>query len=541
MVAAVILIQRFRPARLLPPRHEQLTFTGEAFFPSISPDGKFIAYASSGPSGDVAVFVQDLAGGQPLEVFHIPALWSMRWSPDGSELLISSAACVYFVPRLGGAAREFRRRYGTTWSPDGTTVAGLQVSVKRILFTNTVTGDTSSIALSGPFTWFSHVEWSPAGDMLACLEFDGQLARILTVKPDGRRQQTVLEDSVLISSPRWSSKGDAIYYLREHRQTADLMKIEIERRTGKAKGAATAVQTGLRAGSRFDLSKDNTKMLYTRVQEYSNLWVVKGGGQVEKKQLTKGTSMINDPTISPDGKTIAFNMGRHGSMDIFLMPIDGGPMKQLTFSKSGLGDVEWSPDGKQIAFVALDGGKARVWRTNSSGGTPRILASTEPSYTLAWAPGPHILYQQLGHRNFVVLDVGTEEERFLVPEDSPGWMFSPHYSPDGRMVAVYWNRRPDRGLWVISLEDSSQTFIAPDLSPIGWSSDGAWVHASKRSKVSEVVMVPASGGDPIPFMTLPLDDISAISMTPDGEYIVCNVYEYSSDIWLVENFDPEVD
>ena len=32
-----------------------------------------------------------------------------------------------------------------------------------------------------------------------------------------------------------------------------------------------------------------------------------------------------------------------------------------------------------------------------------------------------------------------------------------------------------------------------------------------------------------------------ISMTPDGKRIVCNVVELQSDVWLMENFDPEVE
>ena len=184
-----------------------------------------------------------------------------------------------------------------------------------------------------------------------------------------------------------------------------------------------------------------------------------------------------------------------------------------------------------------------VWKVSSSGGTPRVFPDTELSHYLAWAPGPDILYQQPGNRNLGVLDSETGEKRLLVPEGSPGWMFSAHYSPDGKRVAMACNRPAGQGLWVTSLEDSSETFLAPTLYPVGWSPDGAWIYAkewNKKGGISDLVMVPARGGDPELFMNLPLDGVSEISIAPDGKYVVCNVSEYRSDVWLMENFDPEV-
>ena len=69
------------------PVHRQVTFTGKEGAPTLAPDGRRVAYVSAGKP-DKLLMVQELAGGQPLEVFRAPEIGHVRWSPDGSELLI---------------------------------------------------------------------------------------------------------------------------------------------------------------------------------------------------------------------------------------------------------------------------------------------------------------------------------------------------------------------------------------------------------------------------------------------------------------------
>jgi hypothetical protein len=53
-------------------------------------------------------------------------------------------------------------------------------------------------------------------------------------------------------------------------------------------------------------------------------------------------------------------------------------------------------------------------------------------------------------------------------------------------------------------------------------------------------MIPVTGGEAKTFVTLPFENISYISMHPNGKRVVCSVSETQSDVWLMENFDPEV-
>jgi Tol biopolymer transport system component len=391
---------------------------------------------------------------------------------------------------------------------------------------------------------------------------DQERYAIWTIRVDGSQEQKVVEDSVMLFSPRWSPQGEAIYYLRDKGQTKDLIKLSIATPTGKAKGPPAILLSGLQTGQYFTLSKDGKRLLYTRELSYSNLWLatLEGSGKnqtIATKQLTTGTSMIHGGSISPDGKRIAFSIGEPSTANIFTMPIEGGAMQQITYFNSfNVGPV-WSPDGKQIAFGSTQSGSSKVWRVNAEGGTPRPFLRSELSnpFKITWYPGANLLYQRPEYRNFHMLNPETEEERPLVRNDSVGWMYWPHYSPDGKKVAVAWNRLPspatelaEPALWMISLEDASQFFLYKgNYWPIGWSSDGKWIHAIELGK-SEIIKIPMEGGEAKTVITLPfagelfsLSFAPYISMTVDGKRFVCTVYETQSDVWVVENFDPEVE
>jgi Tol biopolymer transport system component len=274
--------------------------------------------------------------------------------------------------------------------------------------------------------------------------------------------------------------------------------------------------------------------------------------------LTDGTSLIERPRVSPDGTAIVFNVGHEPVTNLYTMPITGGAPKQLTFRDSlNVGGV-WSADGTRIAFASTEGGKPGVWSVDAGGGVPRALSSGDlsDSLDLAWSSGAHILYQQAGNRNYYVLDPETRQERLLANNGSPGWMFSPVYSPDGWKVAVQWNRPPNRGLWVIDTRNNQETLLsrtsARSVLPVAWSANGRslYVLEGKPSTYrgptlplgetvtdAKILMVSVNGGRVKTLASLPFEEIGGVSMTPDGRRFVFTVYTSRSDVWVVDNFD----
>ena len=543
------------------PTHRQVTFVGDAWAAAVSPDGRSIAYlAGSGDSQ--AVHLQDVTGGRALEVFRGDVRMQPRWSPDGSQLLVTGSSDIgdgtFLVPRLGGSPRRIGRFADAAWSPEGSQLAGILTARKSIFVTETSTGEVTEVPLSEEFTFIRDVDWSPTGDFFAVVVLDGmQRSTLRTVSVDGARQSTVLEDDAGIQSPRWSAAGDAIYYWRDEQQAGGLWKIRVSG-DGTALGAPTPLLAGVPVAPPLSITADGAGLLYARGQSWSNLWIATAAGQgpdvsVSTRQLTTGTLMDQAARVSPDGGRVAFSRSNGRTSNIFVAPIDGGPVQQLTFLISENSAPVWSPDGSEIAFGSTEGHVARVWKVAARGGSPQLFDGSElsASFGLEWAPGRDILYQLPGNRNFSVLDPTTGDERPLIDDDSVGWAFNPRYSPDGSQVVAYWNRRlepggetPDgRGLWMLSLEETVETRVLPSESPTyvnGWSADGAWIYVQNDASESlQIERIPVDGGAPETVATLPWTEVSDCDIVGDRQF-VCGVFAGQSDVWLAENFDPDV-
>jgi len=211
---------------------------------------------------------------------------------------------------------------------------------------------TLSLQTASSAIW--DVDWSEPARLLTFTSSDLQGRFTLwTVRPDGSQLAQVVTEPTPIYSARWAPAGDVIYYLRHVNQTDTLYKISLA--SGhSAEVKAAGLLSGLETDQSFALSKDGNRLVYARSSYYSNLWKLDLGadGHIATTELTHGTSIVERPRISPDGPSIAFNMGHEPTANIYKMPITGGPVKQLTFFDSFALAGGWSNDGKTIAFAS---------------------------------------------------------------------------------------------------------------------------------------------------------------------------------------------
>jgi Tol biopolymer transport system component/DNA-binding winged helix-turn-helix (wHTH) protein len=553
------------------PAHRQVTFTGEERAPAISPDGKRIAYVSFKGASKKLV-VQELAGGPPLTIFTAPEIRYVRWSPDGTELLVwirgAGKSGVYVLPQMGGTPRTIADgQFIACWSPDGSTIAVASYLNGQISFYDKAGRLQRTTSLRDVKWSIWDIDWS-ANDMLTFVSSDYQGRYTLwTVKPDGSEQRRLVESDSEIPAARWAPGGNAIYYVRRINQTFSLFKISAAANAG-GDHAPTVLIAGIEIDRLFALSGDGKRLIYARAPYHSNLWLVETNPGDEQKpktrELTSGTSLIERPSVSPDGSSIVFNIGHEPVTNLYTMPMTGGAPKQLTFRESLNLEGVWSADGTRIAFASTEGNQLRVWEVSAGGGEPLALSSKAMSDTfdLTWSPGPRILYQQTGNRNYYELEPETRSEWFLVNDSSVGWIFSPVYSPGGKKIAVSWNRpRESRGIYVIDVKERRERLVfdtspagatGDSVRPIGWSADSGWVYVlegkvlnlrgptapvGETTTEARIRRVPVAGGNAETVAVLPFEEIGGVSVTPDGRGFVCAVYSSRSDVWIVDNFD----
>jgi Tol biopolymer transport system component/predicted Ser/Thr protein kinase len=103
--------------------------SGLATDPAISPDGKLVAYASDrAGEGSTDIWVQQIAGGQPIRITRHPANeLAPAFSPDSSRIAFRSdrdGGGIYVVSALGGEERLVARHgHAPQFSPDGQWIA----------------------------------------------------------------------------------------------------------------------------------------------------------------------------------------------------------------------------------------------------------------------------------------------------------------------------------------------------------------------------------------------------------------------------------
>jgi Tol biopolymer transport system component/DNA-binding winged helix-turn-helix (wHTH) protein len=542
------------------PVHRQVTFSGREGAPTVSPDGRRIAYVSNGKS-EKTLAVEELAGGGRTEIFSAPEINYLRWSPDGAELLAWARGAgrngIYVVPQLGGTSRQIATgmTFVACWSPDGLTIATAGALDNKIRFFDSYGHELRSVTLLGDHWSIWDLDWSADSDRLLFASSDREgRYQIGTIRPDGTDQQKVLSSPTEIPSTRWAPHGNAIYYFQRINQTVSLFRIPA---SGTDTTTGTAVLTGLETDRFFALSGDARRLVYARAPYYSNLRMhdVMTGHTTE---LTQGTSLIERPRVSPDGAHVVFNVGHDPRTNLYTLPITGGTPKQITFLDALCVGGAWSGNGERIAFASLQGDHPSVGIIPAAGGSVLSLPSDELSDNLdvVWGPGARILYQRAGNQNYYEVDLASGSKRLLVRDGAPGWLFAPVYSPDGKKIAVMWNRPPARGIWIIDAGDSSERLLygskAASIRPIGWSKDGGSIYVVEgkngpfrgaTSFVGETTTdaairrIALTDGTIQTVLSLPGDEIGSVTMTPDSQRFIYPVFASRSDVWVVDDFD----
>ena len=78
-----------------------------------------------------------------------------------------------------------------------------------------------------------------------------------------------------------------------------------------------------------------------------DLWTVPLSGGLAQR-ITSHPEEENFPSISPDGKTIAFSASYEGPLEVYTMPVEGGIPKRWTYEQDASITNSWTPDGKVI-------------------------------------------------------------------------------------------------------------------------------------------------------------------------------------------------
>ncbi len=96
-----------------------------------------------------------------------------------------------------------------------------------------------------------------------------------------------------------------------------------------------------------------TRFAMDEDKSYVDLWIWNADGSGQRR-LTTDAANDGAPTISPDGKSVAFTSqrGDDKAPQLYVMPLGGGEPRRLTKLATGVQSPKWFADGKRLAFVS---------------------------------------------------------------------------------------------------------------------------------------------------------------------------------------------
>jgi eukaryotic-like serine/threonine-protein kinase len=457
----------------------QVTFSsGLDVFPSLSPDGNSIAY-SSDQHGSFEIYVKQLTpGGSEIQLTSDgqqniePA-----WSPDGQRIAFSkNRGGIWVMPALGGSATQLNE-FGScpVWSRDGSMLAfqsgaPSEIQGSRALPPSTLWivpsqgGSAKQVTqLENPPGGHYSPSWSPDGKHIAFGTGIYSPSSIWLVSIDGGPPKQIAQGG----SPIYAPDGKGIYFVANSsdKEANGLSKIELSA-DGEPIGEPSRVISwpSVTSINSPTVSADGKRIAYSVTRYASSLYSIAMsstneaiGGPAPFAQDTSTRSVF--PRFSRDGRRIVMAKFRSGKPDVWIADADGKNLTQLTTSAAPNNMPSWFPDGEKIAFQST--------RDNKRGSLWSISLATR--------------------KEEQVLDLG-ETMSFVA------------LSPDGEQVAFNWTKGGTINVWTAPLGgvgEKQLTFAREEAGFPAWSADGQWIAFElKHDEDNYLAIIPSGGGTP---------------------------------------------
>lgn len=484
---------------------------GRETYPSLSPDGDEIIYASD-MGGDLDIYWQKVAGGRVLNLTEdSPADdYQPAFSPDGQSIAFRSdrdGGGIYVMSGMGENVRRLTDGgYNPAWSPvgneitfseqnigDPTLVQGGRVSIVAV-----ATGERRLMGEG------YQPHWSPNGHRIAYFHINPRAERdIWTVSANGGEPVAVTADAALDWNPVWSANGQHLYFSSDRGGSFDVWRILIDEVSGEVLGDPEPVTTGeAMLRGYITVSLDGRRLAYSSQAQWSNLMRAAFDpssetivGQAE--WITRGSRQVGSFDLSPDGEWIAF-VNVEPREDLFKTRKDGTEESQLTDDEYRVIGPTWAPDGTRIAFYTNRSDLIHIWSVNPDGSAILQLTSSSgpgrPHWHPVWSPdGRRLAYTDHGQSPATVLIVDLNAPL----EDQDAYPLPP-IDPIRPLAEQAVEALPP-------FNEAGDLFLARS-----WSPDGEWLAGERRLGIAptgDLVLFSLALGEYVPMIETNQDHV----------------------------------
>ena len=320
---------------------------------ALSPNGRHIAYTTSGSSG--GLWVQDLDQDEPRQLAGTEGAGSPFWSPDSAFIAYATTGGLRKISVRGGASGLVcplvsGSFFTGTWSPDGESIVFSTFGGGGVaLYETSSQGGSPEVLIratevSETATNVARPHFVPgaADQVLLFTEGMGGSTEMYAKNLDTGQTAALGPGDLAVYS---AATGHLIYQSRG--DVYDLWARPFSPETLQFSGSAFPLRQKAREPS---LSDDGTLayMDGTTVSAWTLVWRSRTGELLEAVGQSQPT--IGSPSLSPDGQRVAVTSTESGNADIWVHDLTRSTKTRLTFEDQPEVYPAWSPSGREIIY-----------------------------------------------------------------------------------------------------------------------------------------------------------------------------------------------
>ncbi len=555
------------PVRTVAPKDIQLTFTGDADVPSLSPDGKRMAYVRRrcDRTGECVfdVKIQDVGGAQAATVLAgVSQIGRLAWTGDGRYLFFlgkyRGAYGAHSLSTLGGAPTYLGGFLGSligsgdtalvVWEQFGNPVAWLRrvrtsdgTAYDSIPFTKIPFGMVNAV-VTGDRRWILLLDSTTAGALFQRVLVLDRAGRVHDSLEVNRAASAVRDVGIVSGTNRW-------WMLWPSGLTQDGRDVVVYSINDDGRiSLPDTVLHNVPIGSADAVSQGGTFLYSGGVRHFVVSAITSTPGQLlpfHVRPLAAATATPLGSVISPDGRTVLLARYR---------VIDGQPSQQLSTLPFDSGPEQ--PLGPPVQLVNLDlgvggrctairhGDSVQVMHAASLSGAARLLATVPETAARgidALPGGGCLLLDRDGWHIRRLGETGKPDSVFALP-DTSARAVDVEPSPDGSSIAI---ERLGESLTKLHLSRFSLvTGELTELATLGaapggdlvWLPDGRILAPLDESANSAgLYVIPSDGGPPVRIGVLP-QNFGTFTLSADGSRGVSRASFHDFDVHLIRNF-----